>query len=128
MKRAEPCHCGSGLPYEECHGKEAVIETSSTVDAALYCNLPKEIQDKIINWEKRKKEQGAVRDMISLDFQGAKVVAVGSQLVFSKKCKTFHDFLFGYIKDSVGFRLGQLRAQQTIRRTTYYSSVVQFIV
>lgn len=42
--------------------------------------------------------QGLGRPIISFEHQGNRFVAVGSQLHWSKNWRTFHDFLFGYIK------------------------------
>jgi hypothetical protein len=100
MKQSELCHCGSGLLYEECHGVAA--NTNRSVESVSFWSLPKEVQEKFIKWERKKEEQGAVRDIISLDFQGFKAVAVGNQLILSKNWKTFHDFLFDYIKKILG--------------------------
>lgn len=62
-------------------------------------SLPKEIFDK---WEKCKKEEkerenlGIIRPIIHADFKGKKFVAVGNQLTYSNKWKTFIDFLVDY--------------------------------
>jgi hypothetical protein len=45
----------------------------------------------------RLRKFGHVRPIISLDHQGYKFVAVGSQLHYSKSWQTFHDFLWNYI-------------------------------
>jgi hypothetical protein len=106
MKSSESCHCGSGLLYIECHGKNAANKNNRSVDSELFWNLPPKVREKFIKWEKRKEEQGAVRNIISLDFQGYKAVAVGNQLILSKNWKTFHDFLFDYIKKVLGSEWG----------------------
>src|SRR3990172_7684408 len=130
MNKSEPCHCGSGFLYEECHGKEVVDNNNRAVDSVLFWNLPKEVQEKFIKWERRKEEQGAFRDIISLDFQGFKAVAVGNQLVLSKTWKTFHDFLFDYIKKLLGSDWGtdELRKPFEERHTIlqWYNSLCNF--
>jgi hypothetical protein len=46
--------------------------------------------------EQRKLQQGLGRPIISTEFQGQRVLAVGNRLYHSDKWKTFHDFLLGY--------------------------------
>jgi len=71
--------------------------------------LPKELLDK---WEKYKqaelerKKYGLVRPIISTDFRGKKIVAVGNQIHWSENWKTFIDFLFDYIKTVLGSEWG----------------------
>ena len=98
MDSNDSCFCGSGLKYKECHGKVSEKQISRTVDPFLFSKLPKAAQDQIISDEKKKEKQGEVRPIISLDHQGYKFVAVGNRFHYSKKWKTFHDFLFDYIK------------------------------
>lgn len=130
MKKSEPCHCGSGFLYEECHGKGVADNNNRSVDSVLFWNLPKEVQEKLIKWERRKDEQGAVRGIISLGFQGFKAVAVGNQLILSKTWKTFHDFLFDYIKKLLGSGWGdaELRKPFEERHTIlqWYNSLCNF--
>jgi hypothetical protein len=45
---------------------------------------------------------GNTRPIISADFQGYKFVASGDRINCSKKWKTFHDFLFDYLRLTVG--------------------------
>jgi uncharacterized protein YchJ len=126
MKRNELCYCGSGMPYAECHGKEI----DRLIDPMLFENLPPKVKEKFIKWEKRKEEQGAVRNMISLDFQGFKTVAVGNQLFFSKKWKTFPDFLFDYIKKVLGPDWGNTELKKPFEEQhviiQWYKSLCEF--
>jgi len=98
MRRNDPCHCGSGLKYKKCPGKLSELVASKTVAPILYSRLPEEIKKKILKEETRKEIQGNIKSQISLDFQGYKFVAVGNNLYYSKNWKTFHDFLFDYIR------------------------------
>lgn len=50
----------------------------------------------------RQQQQGLGRPIISCEFQGYRMVAVGGVLSYSKKWKTFHDFLFHYIQHVIG--------------------------
>jgi len=56
----------------------------------------------LINSAQREQKFGKVREIISTDFQGHKVVAVGSGLHFSKRWKTFPDFLRDYAPQTMG--------------------------
>lgn len=102
--RNDPCPCGSGLKYKKCHGRVSSGQQyrRRTVEPNLIKQLPPDFQRKIIEHqikEKRFKTQyGDTRPIISEDFKGYKFVAVGNKLHYSKKWKTFHDFLFDYIK------------------------------
>ncbi len=116
MKRNDLCHCGSGLKYKECHGKVSEKQISKTVDPILFSKLPKAIQDQIISNEKKKAKQGKVRPIISLDHQGYKFVAVGSQLHYSKNWKTFHDFLFDDIKKVLGSEWGNSEIKKPLQQ------------
>ncbi len=108
--------CGSGLKYTECHGKISEKQISRTFDPILFSKLPKAFQDQIIGDEKKKAKQGEVRPIISLDHQGYKFVAVGNRFLYSKKWKTFHDFLFDYIKDILGSEWGNSELKKPIQQ------------
>jgi uncharacterized protein YchJ len=116
--RNDPCPCGSGLKYKKCHGGIRPVTSlkSETVDPGIFKNLPADVQEKIKKQElkakNRKKIYGDVRDTISVDFQGYKFVAVGNRLPYSKKWKTFHDFLFSYIKTCLGSEWGNSQLQK----------------
>jgi len=96
------------LKYKKCHGRN-VTETpmkSETVNDELFVGLPSHVQREILEREmkekRRKAQYGEVRPTIALDFQGFKMVAVGNRLHYSKNWKTFHDFLFDYVKTCLG--------------------------
>lgn len=101
--RNDPCPCGSGIKYKKCHAKQVHSDEkkSETVDAKLLTHLPIHIQRNILEHEARQKRfkmlYGNVKPIISIDHKGHKFVAVGNRLHFSKKWKTFHDFLFDYM-------------------------------
>lgn len=63
----------------------------------------KELHRKMI---KKKRKYGNVRQQISTNFQGYKVIAVGNALYGGKKWKTFPDFLDYYLKQILGFDWG----------------------
>jgi hypothetical protein len=54
----------------------------------------------------REQQQGLGRPIISTFSDGYRLVAVGNKLYWSKTWKTFHDFLFYYIKKIIGEEWG----------------------
>lgn len=95
--RNDPCSCGSGLKYKKCHGRNN-NRTIADIQRALTLSHSRE---KI-----RRAKYGNVRPIISADFKGYKWVAVGSRMHYSNKWKTFHDFLFDYLKTTLGCKWG----------------------
>jgi hypothetical protein len=110
--RNNPCPCGSGLKYKKCHGRNLadLPKYSGKIDQNLFERLPPSVQREILEREsierRRKALYGQVRPTIALDFQDFKMVAVGNHLHYSKKWKTFHDFLFDYLKKCLGSEWG----------------------
>ncbi len=84
--RNEPCPCNSGKKYKKCCGN---FTHKDVIPAEVIKNLEK--------YQKSQRLYGDVRPPISLEFKGYKMVAVGNQIHYSKKWKSFHDFLFDYI-------------------------------
>ena len=94
--RNGPCSCNSGKKYKKCCGAVSIPD-----------KFPSEIIQFLINENQTKQLYGDVRPQISVDFKGHKFVAVGNKILSSKKWKTFHDFLFDYIKDCLGTDWGK---------------------
>lgn len=107
--RNDPCPCGSGLKYKKCHGafssgqqyNNRTVEPNHIKKLPLK-QLPPDFQRKIIEQQikekKLKTRYGNTRPIISEDLNGYKIVAVGNKIHYSKNWKTFHDFLFDYLK------------------------------
>jgi hypothetical protein len=91
--RNDPCPCGSGLKYKKCHGKSKT-------------GIEEDIQKSYHKEKIREAKYGSVRPIISTDFHGYKIVASGNHLNYSKKWKTFHDFLFDYLRTTLGNEWG----------------------
>jgi hypothetical protein len=91
--RNDPCPCGSGKKYKKCCYLKK--------DTSNVPNIPSAIMRKIKEKQEKDKQRhrlyGNVRPIIHTDFKGYKFVAVGSELHWSKKWKTFPDFLLSYI-------------------------------
>jgi hypothetical protein len=96
--RNDPCPCGSGKKFKKCHG-DVTAQPSLKPDAEA-------IKRKIAEMEglqkQREQQQGLGKPIISTLFHGYRFVAVGGRLFYSKNWRTFHDFLFDYIKKIVG--------------------------
>ena len=96
--RNDPCPCGSGKKYKKCcYGKSQ----PNPDDIKLQIERLKAKQMLI------EKQQGLGRSIISTEFNGYRMVVVGKRIYHSKKWKTFHDFLFDYIKLIFGKEWGQ---------------------
>lgn len=97
LKRNDPCSCGSGRKYKNCHG--AVSSVSNVVpDAKGINNLHKRL---LASERLREKQQGKGKPIIAAKHAGFQYVAVGNMLL-AGKWRTFHDFLFEYIRDTLG--------------------------
>lgn len=101
--RNDPCPCGSGQKFKKCH------RSIESLDTLRKLNIPSARQDMrmfVASHEaqefQRREQQGLGRPIISAEFQDQRIVAVGRTLHFSKKWKTFHDFLGDYPKIVLG--------------------------
>lgn len=94
--RNELCPCGSGNKFKRCHG--SLAQNDQFIGDAERQLLE---QRAIAMESDRVRQQGRGRPIISTEFKGSRVVAVGSQL-FIGKWKTFHDFLVAYVCARLG--------------------------
>ena len=92
--RNDSCPCGSGLKFKKCHGAQRPMSISDLPISEL-------LQRGEVQERQRVKQQGLGRPIISAPLAGMRAVAVGDQLVFTK-AKTFHEFLWEYIKTALG--------------------------
>lgn len=100
--RNAPCPCGSGLKYKKCclDKEDKHKNLSRQID---FRQLIQKKKRERARWEQK---YGKTRPIIHTDFDGHKWVAVGSGLHYSKKWKTFPDFLSDYIKTVLGSEWG----------------------
>ncbi len=107
--RNDPCYCGSGKKFKQCHGG---------VQHTLPALLARDKFEKDIveqgqrHFEKykvkelqRQKQQGLGRPIISTEFKGYRFIAIGDKLHYGK-WKSFPDFLANYIKNTLGEEWG----------------------
>ena len=105
--RNDPCYCGSGKKFKRCClDRKMPAEISAAISLQLARLQARQQQ--------REKQQGLGREIISTEFKGYRMVAVGSMLLYSKTWKTFHDFLRDYIKGVFGAEWGQAELQKPI--------------
>jgi hypothetical protein len=102
LGRNDPCPCGSGKKYKKCHGDAAERHKMMPINSTIKRSIQREIEEHKALEVQRQKQQGLGRPIISTDFKGHRFVAVGRELRWSEKWKTFHDFLFDYIKICFG--------------------------
>jgi hypothetical protein len=101
--RNDPCPCGSGQKFKKCHGSIDSLDTMGKLNSP---RMRQELRTMVARHEaqefQRREQQGLGKPIISTEFQDQRVVAVGRTLHFSKKWKTFHDFLNDYPKIVLG--------------------------
>jgi len=106
--RNDPCLCGSGKKYKKCClDKPSPSMSEMPPEVKLQIEKMQAIQEQI------RKQQGLGRPIISEEFQGYRFVASGSRVHYSKKWKTFHDFLLNYIKTALGGDWGAAELKRT---------------
>lgn len=91
----EKCPCGSGKKFKKCcRDKQPIPIPSNIFERAQAAEHQRQLQ------------QGLGRPIIAEELKGCQFVAVGSQLFYSNRWKTFHDFLLHYIKIVLGGEWG----------------------
>ena len=91
VSRNRPCPCGSGKKYKRCCARKGV--PSPGLLAAIQVALQQRAAAEAI----RTQQQGLGRPIISTDYRGQKVIAVGNRVYFDPSWRTFPDFLAHYI-------------------------------
>jgi SEC-C motif len=104
--RNDRCPCGSGKKYKRCHGAGAPTPPSA-VDAAIQHSARIALMRHQARQKEIETQFGLGRPPISLELNGYKLVAVGPEIHWSKKWKTFPDFLMDYFKKEMGSEWGQ---------------------
>ena len=105
--RNEPCHCGNGKKYKNCHLRQDE-ERERLGHARAVPRGPSKAEFDVLMRRHRAKveiqqaQQGLGRPIISSELKDHRVVAVGNTVYWSKTWKTFPDFLNDYIKKTLG--------------------------
>jgi hypothetical protein len=103
--RNGPCPCGGGKKYKHCHGSlasQAATEALGTSHIAEIVRMRQEARRIEVE-----RQFGKGRPPIALESHGYKIVAVGNEIHWSQKWKTFPDFLMDYFKKVLGSRMGK---------------------
>ncbi|RYY04583.1 MAG: SEC-C domain-containing protein [Gammaproteobacteria bacterium] len=92
--RNDPCPCDSGKKFKRCHGRSYQSSFIPPNASILQKIAEHEAYDL-----RRRDQQGNAKPIISNIFGDHRLVAVKDRFYYSKKWKTFHDFLFQYLVD-----------------------------
>lgn len=95
--RNSPCPCGSGKKYKRCCGSISHVAASPAPEVLQRMQIESHRVE--AKEYRRRLMQGLGRPIISFESNGYRCVAVGAEIRWSKGWKTFHDFLFDYIKN-----------------------------
>lgn len=104
--RNDPCPCGSGKKYKKCCGRLTSTNPLVKDSGPTAQEFKQKLAELQAEQKQREKQQGLGRPIVSTMFKDYRLVAVGSRLYWSKDWKTFHDFLFYYIKTILGSEWG----------------------
>lgn len=94
--RNQPCPCGSGVKFKHCHG---VNSQPFMAPPGLYTEIQRSLAVHEAREIQRKQQQGLGKPIISALHEGKRLIAVKNKFHLSGRWKTFHDFLFDYIKN-----------------------------
>lgn len=100
--RNEKCPCGSGKKYKRCCSKHDELAARIESNPDIIKKANEMIAEKRAKLEAQERLFGKGKPMIHTEWQGKQVIAVGNHLFISPKWKTFHDFLFDYLKHEFG--------------------------
>lgn len=103
--RNDPCPCGNGRKFKQCHGRPQYELPKQLADAHLRKRIAEEGKKQFERHKakelQRQKQQGLGRPIISTEYKGYRFVAVGSKMHYGM-WKSFPDFLTKYIKATLG--------------------------
>ena len=112
IDRNRPCPCGSGKKYKKCCLLTNEIHNSSVVPPEVVRKLQEHRQNEI----RRQQLYGKTRPIIHTNHKGYKFVVVGSELHYSRKWKTFPDFLTDYLKAVLGSDWGNMELRKPLEQ------------
>jgi hypothetical protein len=106
LKVEDPCPCGSGNNYKHCCEDKAPPINATQLKVVPLSEIPPELlkllQEKKVIEEQRIAQQGYGKPIISAEFKGRRLVAIGSEIFDSGNCKTFHEVLPAYLRVLLG--------------------------
>lgn len=95
--RNQPCPCGSGKKHKFCCGRP-LTRVESAAPSPSHPDIPKMIDRHRAQEQIREAQQGLGRPIVAFKRDDQQHVAVANRVFWSKKWKTFPDFLCDYIK------------------------------
>ena len=104
LKANDPCKCGSEKKYKHCckNNPQSNPISPNQLKVVPISEAPPELlrslQGKKVIEEQRISQQGYGRPIISTEFNGRRLVAIGSEIFDSGNCKTFHEVLSVYLR------------------------------
>lgn len=110
--RNDPCPCGSRKKFKNC-----CIDAPSHDSVHLHrahIEALRKFRDHEFKETARTQQFGYVKPEIAIDFKGYKLVAVGSQMHYSKKWKFFPDFLLDYVPSIFGKEWGETELKKPV--------------
>lgn len=107
--RNDPCFCGSGRKFKHCHGRVQHtlpnLRARDRIEKEIVEQGRRHFEKHKVQELQRQKQQGLGRPIISIDYKGYRLVAVGNRMHYGK-WKSFSDFLGNYIKRTLGEEWG----------------------
>ncbi len=115
IRRNAPCPCGSGEKFKHCCG--AFTNPKGTLDFGRQPQQTRQdfaremLRRRRAEESIRQQQQGYGKSIISMFHQGNRFVAVGSKVFWNQNWRVFPDFLFHFLKETLGLEWGA-RAQK----------------
>lgn len=110
--RNERCPCGSGRKYKSCCSRQDKEPQPKNGPTALPVDnlTAQKLRREDIRRRRREARYGKVKETLSVEYRGERIVAVGNQIYWPKrgrKWRTFIDFLPAYLGGVFGAEWGQ---------------------
>lgn len=117
LGRNDPCHCKSGKKYKKCCLEKDKIGWHLKNNPSLLIKAMQEMKKRQQEYVAFQNIYGQGKEIISTEWNGRRVVAVGNAVYLppADKTKTFHDFLFGYIKNEFGTEWGDNELKKSLK-------------
>ncbi len=109
--RNDRCPCNSGQKYKKCCMNK--IMRSPYPGEVLSPEVLHAIKQHEAQNAQRNLQQGLGRPTVSFESNGHRIVTVGNTIFSRDKWKTFHDFLFDYIKTVLGPEWGDTEIKKS---------------
>lgn len=114
--RNSPCPCGSGKKHKRCCGNP--LKTQRSMDAktsdidAIAARAQEALREHQAVENVRQQQQGYGKPILSWQDHGYRLVAVKNKIMWSKKWIVFPDFLFDFLKNTLGLEWGASELQK----------------